>query len=598
MSSSDATGIGVIGIVISLISVLISVGVYVWLGLMLSKLFPHFGSEGWRGWVPVLNVAEILHIGGYSRLLVLLSLVPGGSVVVVIFTALSAHKIGQRLGKPTWYVVLAVVLLPLWAMLLLRGLGGQPGGVAGAGAAGQQQWAGPGYGAGAPATGPAAGATGSVAIPVPMTGAGTTPAPGYAGHDAYAGYGAQPGVDAAAEVNQPPSAAAYGDPAGYAAPGQTHGQQGAYGQAAYGQPAPQSVGDAVDAALSAAHPEHPGAPSVSAPEWVQQGTPGPTAGQPAPLIESPGFSVTSASAAGAGVAPAADVAGPAANYVITPPPGLMPPAAPASTMPPTASAPGDHVAPSSPSSEAGPSAWDYPAPAAAPAPPIAPEPLPASADEAPAPPVADPVPNPWSRPPVTTVEPDVAATPGIAPPPLVAGAPVIPGAPAAPAADPLGLGPVPGAASAGALADEDDDDFGATIVVDPSSTVRWELSLDDGPTYQLIGGTVVLGRKPAGTDPSVHYLAVRDATRTLSKVHARLDREGDTWRIRDLGSTNGVRVVEADGSEHPVPAGDGVLLAGRRFVLGRVAMRLDRLGGAPADAASRVESDWDTEDRS
>ncbi|TPW77830.1 FHA domain-containing protein [Schumannella soli] len=598
MSSSDATGIGVIGIVVSLISVLISVGVYVWLGLMLSKLFPHFGSEAWRGWVPVLNVAEILHIGGYSRLLVLLSFVPGGNIVVVIFTALSAHKIDQRLGKPTWYVVLALVLMPLWAMLLLRGLGGQSGSVAAG--AGQQAWAGPGYGSGAgvggaAAPGSASASGGSVAIPVPMTGAGSAPAPGYAGHDAYAGYGAQPAGAPGAESapGSAPAPAAYGDPSGYGA----YGQQPAYGQpsvpgqqSGYGQ---SSVGDAVDAALAAAagHPGQPGA--VSAPDWGQATTASAPAA-PAPLIESPGFSVTSSSGAapssaapvdGSIAAPAADGAG---NYVITPPPGLVPPAASAAQQP-VADEP----------------SWATPpqAPVAGPHAPVADpqQPEPASAEPAP---VADPGPSPWSRPPVVTVDPQAAvggvgSAAGIVAPPAA-------GAAVASGVDPLGLGPVPGApgsAAAPGVADEDDDDFGATIVVDPSATVRWELSLDDGPTYQLIGGTVVLGRKPAGTDPSVHYLAVRDATRTLSKVHARLDREGDTWRIRDLGSTNGVRVIEADGSEHPVPAGDGVLLAGRRFVLGRVAMHLDRLGGGSAaaeaaEAASRVESEWDTEDRS
>ncbi|TPW76755.1 FHA domain-containing protein [Schumannella sp. 10F1B-5-1] len=141
------------------------------------------------------------------------------------------------------------------------------------------------------------------------------------------------------------------------------------------------------------------------------------------------------------------------------------------------------------------------------------------------------------------------------------------------------------------------EDVGETVVVDASAAARWELALDHGPTYQLIGTTIVLGRKPEGSDPSIHYLAVRDATRTLSKVHARLERDGESWRVRDLGSTNGVRVIDADGSEHPVVPDDGVELAGRDFVLGRVTMRIERLGGPAVPEEPRDESEWPTGER-
>ena len=113
--------------------------------------------------------------------------------------------------------------------------------------------------------------------------------------------------------------------------------------------------------------------------------------------------------------------------------------------------------------------------------------------------------------------------------------------------------------------------------LDPDSCyLGWELELDDGLVYPISAPSVLLGRSPTGDDPALQYLAVRDLTRTLSKVHARLDRMGEDWRIIDLGSTNGVIVLDDDDTPHAVTAGADAVLAGRRFVLGHVAMRLQR----------------------
>lgn len=443
MTSSDGTGAAVASLVVSLLGLLIGLGLYVWLALALSKLFPRFGSEGWRGWVPVLNEAEILHIGGYSRLLALLVFVPGGSVVVVIFRVLSAIKMGRRLGKPDWLVVLAVVLPPLWATLL-------------------------GSGDARPA------APGSVAVPIPVPGQG--------------------------------GAGAYGQPGAGAAPGAAGGASN--GASAAGQSIP---------------------------------------GQPMT-----GQSIT-------GQPGSAQPAGSTGGYAITPPPGFVPapPGAAASANGPAA----PPAAPAAPAAPADHAAYQQP-----PTPP-------APAAQPPA------APNPWSQPPVVST-------------PAAPASPAAPVAPAAPGAAPSLIG-----APTSAPSSAPGEDVGETVVVDASAAARWELALDHGPTYQLIGTTIVLGRKPEGSDPSIHYLAVRDATRTLSKVHARLERDGESWRVRDLGSTNGVRVIDADGSEHPVVPGDGVELAGRDFVLGRVTMRVERLGGPVVPEEPRDESEWPTGER-
>ncbi|WP_338069844.1 FHA domain-containing protein [Bifidobacterium ruminantium] len=75
--------------------------------------------------------------------------------------------------------------------------------------------------------------------------------------------------------------------------------------------------------------------------------------------------------------------------------------------------------------------------------------------------------------------------------------------------------------------------------------------------------TLVLGRKPAPQRLQDMVLTVPDHTGTVSRSHARIEITEDGLWITDLGSTNGTRVIDAEGKEN-------VLRPGRRFeVLGK-----------------------------
>jgi hypothetical protein len=56
-------------------------------------------------------------------------------------------------------------------------------------------------------------------------------------------------------------------------------------------------------------------------------------------------------------------------------------------------------------------------------------------------------------------------------------------------------------------------------------------------------------------------------------VHARLELADGVWTVTDLNATNGVIVIEADGTETLLDPGASAPVV-ERFVLGRVAMRL------------------------
>lgn len=105
----------------------------------------------------------------------------------------------------------------------------------------------------------------------------------------------------------------------------------------------------------------------------------------------------------------------------------------------------------------------------------------------------------------------------------------------------------------------------ATAVVRPPAA--WELLLPTGETTPVTARVIVLGRNPSATEPGAQYVAVSDEARTVSKNHARVEWNGEGWSITDLGSTNGVAIVDAAGVEQILPA-EGTASVTERFVLG------------------------------
>jgi hypothetical protein len=121
------------------------------------------------------------------------------------------------------------------------------------------------------------------------------------------------------------------------------------------------------------------------------------------------------------------------------------------------------------------------------------------------------------------------------------------------------------------------DDLERTVVV-RRGHARWELVLPDGSAAQLSADVVVLGRHPVPDParPDAQLIAIVDATRTVSKTHARLERRGDTWYITDLGSTNGILLPSLLGADIEVGPGSEAEVSDR-FLLGDAAIRLQRV---------------------
>lgn len=121
------------------------------------------------------------------------------------------------------------------------------------------------------------------------------------------------------------------------------------------------------------------------------------------------------------------------------------------------------------------------------------------------------------------------------------------------------------------------DELDRTALVGRDPAARWVLVLPDGAKHPLAADTV-LGRRPEPV-PGVHAIALEDPTRTVSKMHARLRFDGGAWTIEDLGSTNGVVLLQDGGGEQVIPPHTPVP-AEPRMLLGTLLVRLQDGGGA------------------
>jgi hypothetical protein len=504
-----------IGIVAGIITFVVLVLVYVWSSLAFSAVFRKAGEDAWQAWVPVLNTAVLLRLGGFSPWFVFIAFVPFfGSIALLVMLVISYSRINRAFGHGTGMTVLAVLLPLIWATILgfgsSRWIGAEPAGPArsregfqvpdaesrplvGASPAFHE-----GVGSSAPDPAPAA------AVAAPTAAAASTPAP--------AAPSAAPASSAAAT--------------GFWAP----------------PPAPPSAASAPAAAFP------PPAQIV-----VPQSTP---AAPPLPPSRATPSSPLADGLEDSAVDPEdriAPAAPPSGSFLPPPPPPeseaprrRAEPFAPIESVPVIPSAPAAEVAASAP-------LIDVPASPAS----TAPEPEPWA-------------PAPLRTPPPASNDPDHF-------PELSEAVSAVAGAPDAGA--PRSARSSVSALYAQPEIPDDDDDIEAMdqTIVARRRRVPWTLVPPGGSPVDISSEVVILGRRPSPdpAHPGAQLISISDETRTVSKTHARLELRGDTWFVTDLGSTNGVLFATLMGTEVEAQPGQE-LEAGERFFLGDAEVRLKR----------------------
>src|SRR3954468_8450225 len=116
--------------------------------------------------------------------------------------------------------------------------------------------------------------------------------------------------------------------------------------------------------------------------------------------------------------------------------------------------------------------------------------------------------------------------------------------------------------------DPEPADFGHTMVYSVDREARrLEPPARDGGRALLVGG----GKRTVLSGNRIVIGRSRDCDVTLedpnvSRRHAELRREGGTWVVADLGSTNGVKINGHRVSQQPLSAGDEIMLGLERLL--------------------------------
>lgn len=560
ISDNAYAGLGALVAVLSIWSV-VGLAFYVWYLWALARLFPYLGLPKAHGWIPVYNLWRLFDRAGFPGWMVLLGLIPGLSILVLVMTILTVHRINREHGEGGGMTVLGAFIPPIWAMLLANRLhdrghapaanGGYPGGGAGWQQPSQLVEYGP-DGQVYPLLGNTANAV-------------NTPAAADGAHPNDAGW-AMPAVPQHSYEQAPahrlfeepstPQGGGWAPPAAPAAPAAPTQASGAPAQ-----DNPWSLGSTIDGNFERlASEELPprGASFNNSADarpfsWPEAQTPAP---------QSPDVP-----AAATPPAPPTHPAPPAAQ---TPPPQTPAP----HEVPVTQQTPVQHFeapvaanpVPAAPqfSDPQQPSAYSEPAG-------IPEVPVFSDAQAAAPTPAQDPAQAQEQSPSQPSSGMPVLAEPSVLAQYAPAQAPV---SPFAPGVDPHGYADDEIDATVvtgGAVAPiESDEELDHTIMVVRKK--QWVLELQDGTTLELVGDDVVIGRRPTAIGASATLL-IPDSTRTLSKSHARLRRDGEQWTIEDLDSTNGVFVFDEAGEQ--VEAAPGAAIpASEQLIIGTLEVRL------------------------
>lgn len=92
---------------------------YVWCALALAAVFAKAGEATWKAWIPVVNAATVLALGGFSPWLVLLNVIPlFGSIAFVVVWVIAVYRITVAFGRGAGMTALGALIPVVWASIL------------------------------------------------------------------------------------------------------------------------------------------------------------------------------------------------------------------------------------------------------------------------------------------------------------------------------------------------------------------------------------------------------------------------------------------------------------------------------------------------
>lgn len=104
-------GITIFLIIVALVSYAVS-------AFLLSRIFKKAGVESWKAWVPIYNNWVLLELGDQKGFWAIIALIPFVNIVSVVFMFIAMYNIGLKLGKESWFILLAIFLPLVWLIWL------------------------------------------------------------------------------------------------------------------------------------------------------------------------------------------------------------------------------------------------------------------------------------------------------------------------------------------------------------------------------------------------------------------------------------------------------------------------------------------------
>jgi hypothetical protein len=118
VTSVDNSAIGAFLIINFIIMALIVLISYAVSSFLLSRIFKKAGVKQSAAWIPIYSTWKLLELGGQQGFWAPLMLIPGVNIASMIFIYVAMYHVGKKLGKEDWFIILAILIPPVWFIIL------------------------------------------------------------------------------------------------------------------------------------------------------------------------------------------------------------------------------------------------------------------------------------------------------------------------------------------------------------------------------------------------------------------------------------------------------------------------------------------------
>lgn len=118
-TTGSDTAVSAAAMLVALVIVLIiAIVSYAITAFLLGRIFKKAGVPQWVAWVPIYNTWKLLELGDQPGFWAVLGLLPFINIVTIVFMYIAMYKIGLKLGKEKWFVLLAIFVPIVWMIWL------------------------------------------------------------------------------------------------------------------------------------------------------------------------------------------------------------------------------------------------------------------------------------------------------------------------------------------------------------------------------------------------------------------------------------------------------------------------------------------------